>query len=40
MSVPKLYSSDIEGIDAHIVEVEADLNVGLRSFSLVCGVGE
>ena len=35
MTVPKLYSSDIEGIDAHIIEVEADLNVGLHAFSIV-----
>ncbi|MAF79818.1 magnesium chelatase [bacterium] len=34
-SVPKLFASDVDGIDAHLVRVEADLNVGLRSFSIV-----
>lgn len=34
-SVPKLYSAELEGIDANLVEVEADLNVGLHSFSIV-----
>lgn len=33
--VPRLFSADIEGVDAHLVEVEADLNVGLHSFSIV-----
>ena len=35
VSVPRLFSADMEGIDAHLVEVEADLNVGLHSFSIV-----
>ncbi|MDO8751983.1 MAG: magnesium chelatase domain-containing protein, partial [Candidatus Wolfebacteria bacterium] len=34
-SVPRLFASDIVGIDAYIVEVEADLNVGLHSFQIV-----
>ena len=34
-SVPKLFASDIVGIAAHLVEVEADLNVGLHSFQIV-----
>ncbi len=34
-SVPRLFASDVIGIDAHIVEVEADLNVGLHSFAIV-----
>lgn len=34
-NVPKLYSAELEGIDAELVEVEADLNVGLHSFNIV-----
>jgi len=34
-SVPKLLSAYVEGVDAHIVHVEADLHVGLVSFSIV-----
>ncbi len=33
--VPKLYSAELEGINAELVEVEADLNVGLHSFNIV-----
>jgi magnesium chelatase family protein len=31
----RLYSAALEGIDAKIIEVEADINVGLHSFSIV-----
>ncbi|MFA6365014.1 MAG: YifB family Mg chelatase-like AAA ATPase [Candidatus Paceibacterota bacterium] len=34
-SVPKLFSAELEGIDAELVEVEADLHVGLHSFTIV-----
>ena len=34
-SVPKLFSAELEGIDAELIEVEADLNVGLHSFNIV-----
>lgn len=34
-AVPKILSAYAEGIDAHLVEVEADLNVGLHSFGIV-----
>jgi magnesium chelatase family protein len=34
-SVPKLLSAHTEGIEARIVEVEADLYVGIHSFSIV-----
>jgi len=34
-SVPKLLSAELEGIDAELIEVEADLNVGLHSFNIV-----
>ncbi len=33
--VPKIYSAELEGIKAELVEVEADLNVGLRAFNIV-----
>lgn len=33
--VPKLLSAELEGIHAELVEVEADLNVGLHSFNIV-----
>lgn len=33
--VPKVFSAEIDGIDAECVEVEADLNVGLHSFNIV-----
>ncbi|MFA5870511.1 MAG: YifB family Mg chelatase-like AAA ATPase [Candidatus Paceibacterota bacterium] len=35
MSVPKIFSAELEGIDAELVEVEADLHVGLHSFNIV-----
>lgn len=33
--VPKIYSAELDGIDAEPVEVEADLNVGLHAFNIV-----
>jgi magnesium chelatase family protein len=35
----RLYSAALEGIDATIIEVEADINVGLHSFNIV-GLGD
>lgn len=34
-AVPKILSAELEGIDAELIEVEADLNVGLHSFNIV-----
>lgn len=34
-AVPKLFSAELDGIDAHLVEIEADLNVGLHAFNIV-----
>ncbi|MDP3881171.1 MAG: YifB family Mg chelatase-like AAA ATPase [bacterium] len=34
-SVSKLYSAELEGIDARLVEVETDVNVGLHTFTIV-----
>ena len=34
-SVPKLLSAELDGINAELVEVEADINVGLHSFNVV-----
>ncbi|MGC9603251.1 MAG: YifB family Mg chelatase-like AAA ATPase [Minisyncoccia bacterium] len=34
-AVPKLYSAELDGIAAELIEVEADLNVGLHSFNIV-----
>ncbi|MDO8557141.1 MAG: YifB family Mg chelatase-like AAA ATPase [Candidatus Jorgensenbacteria bacterium] len=34
-SVPKLYAAELDGITAELIEVEADLNVGLHSFNIV-----
>lgn len=33
--VAKIYSAELEGINAELIEVEADLNVGLHSFNIV-----
>lgn len=33
--VPRLFCADIDGINANLIEVEADLNVGLHSFNIV-----
>src|ERR1700722_12679357 len=35
----RLYSAALEGIEAKIIEVEADINVGLHSFNIV-GLGD
>lgn len=34
-AVAKLYSAELDGINAELIEVEADLNVGLHSFNIV-----
>jgi len=34
-NLSKVYSAELEGIDAKIIEVETDLNVGLHSFNIV-----
>ncbi len=34
-SVAKVYSAELEGINAKLIEVEVDLNVGLHSFNIV-----
>ncbi|MBI5732389.1 YifB family Mg chelatase-like AAA ATPase [Candidatus Jorgensenbacteria bacterium] len=34
-AVPKLFSAELDGIHAELIEVEADLNVGLHSFNIV-----
>lgn len=34
-SVPKLFSAELDGINAELIEVEADINVGLHSFNVV-----
>src|SRR3989304_1866114 len=31
----KVYSAELEGIDARLIEVETDINVGLHSFTIV-----
>lgn len=33
--IPKLFSAELEGIQANLIEVEADINVGLHSFNIV-----
>ncbi len=33
--VARLYSGELEGVDARIVEIEADVSVGLRTFNIV-----
>jgi magnesium chelatase family protein len=37
--IGRLYSAALEGIDAKIIEIEADVNVGLHSFNIV-GLGD
>jgi magnesium chelatase family protein len=37
--IGRLYSAALEGIDAKIIEIEADINVGLHSFNIV-GLGD
>ncbi|MFH1694541.1 MAG: YifB family Mg chelatase-like AAA ATPase [Patescibacteria group bacterium] len=34
-SLAKVYSAELEGIDAKLVEVEVDLNIGLHAFNIV-----
>ncbi len=34
-NVSKIYSAELEGINAKLIEVEVDLNVGLHSFNIV-----
>lgn len=34
-TVPKLFTAELDGIDANAIEVEADLNVGLHAFTIV-----
>lgn len=34
-TVPKLLSAELDGINAELIEVEADINVGLHSFNIV-----
>lgn len=38
-SLSKVYAAELEGIEARLVEVETDLNVGLHSF-MVVGLGD
>ncbi|KKS88063.1 MAG: hypothetical protein UV62_C0016G0008 [Parcubacteria group bacterium GW2011_GWC1_43_11] len=33
--VPKLFAAELDGVNAELIEVEADLNVGLHSFNIV-----
>ncbi len=33
--VPKLFAAELDGVNADLIEVEADLNVGLHSFNIV-----
>ncbi|MDP2696169.1 MAG: YifB family Mg chelatase-like AAA ATPase [bacterium] len=33
--ISKVYSAELEGIDAKLIEVETDINVGLHSFNIV-----
>lgn len=35
MSFSKVYSAELEGIEAKLIEVETDINVGLHSFNIV-----
>jgi magnesium chelatase family protein len=34
-NISKVYSAELEGIEAKLIEVETDINVGLHSFSIV-----
>ena len=38
-TVPKLFSAELNGLDAELVEVEADINVGLHAFNII-GLGD
>jgi len=35
MNISKIYSAELDGIDARLIEVETDVNVGLHSFTIV-----
>ncbi len=35
MNVSKVFSASLDGIDAHVIEVETDIHVGLHSFNIV-----
>lgn len=34
-TIPRLFAAELDGINAELIEVEADLNVGLHSFNIV-----
>jgi len=34
-AVPRLFAAELDGVDAELIEVEADLNVGLHAFNIV-----
>src|SRR3989338_5644728 len=34
-NISKVFSAELEGIDARLIEVETDVNVGLHSFTIV-----
>ncbi len=34
-NLAKVYSAELEGIDAKLIEVEVDINVGLHAFNIV-----
>ena len=34
-SLAKIYSAELEGINAKLIEIETDINVGLHSFNIV-----
>ena len=38
-NLAKVYSAELEGIKAKLIEVEVDLNVGLHAFNIV-GLGD
>jgi len=35
MNISKVYAAELDGIDAKLIEVETDINVGLHSFNIV-----
>src|SRR3990167_1915468 len=34
-NISKIFSAELEGVDARLIEVETDLNTGLHSFTIV-----
>ena len=34
-NLAKVFSAELDGIDARLIEVETDINVGLHSFNIV-----